>query len=62
MDPEIKWYLILLIVITIFIGTAGITNNYWDHQLAMEAIKAGLVQDGNSHWIKPPQTNTEAIK
>ena len=56
MNSENKWFYSLLIVVAICILIGGILNSYWSNQLAIEAVKQGLVQDQYMHWVKPTVT------
>jgi hypothetical protein len=52
MDTELKWLFAFFITLAVCNYSSSIINDYWKHQLAMEAVKSGLSQDKNGHWTK----------
>jgi hypothetical protein len=52
MDTEMKWLIALFFSIAVLNYSSDTINDYWKHQLAMEAVKSGLSQDKNGHWTK----------
>jgi CHASE3 domain sensor protein len=56
MDPNSKWFYSFLIVVALCTLIGGILSSYWSNQLAIEAVKQGLVQDQYMHWVKPAAT------
>lgn len=52
MDSELKWLFALILSIVLFNSLTNVIQNYWKHQLAIEAIKSGLSQDTNGNWTK----------
>ena len=47
---------LLLIVFAFLLWTAFETAAYYNHQVTIEALKAGLVKDQCGRWYRPVET------
>jgi hypothetical protein len=54
-ESEFKWaYIATGVFMVVLFSSVSIST--WGHECtAQEAIKAGLVQDKNGHWVKAPE-------
>lgn len=48
---ERRIYLLLILLMTMLLA-AFQTVAYYDHQVTVEALKAGLVKDLNGRWVR----------
>lgn len=52
MSSELKWLYTFFIFLALLSYSTTLINDYWKHQLAIEAVKVGLSQDKNGNWTK----------
>jgi hypothetical protein len=58
-DNSTKWIFIAVAVIFGILGIGATTKTYMIEQVKIEAIKAGLVQDSEGHWVRPMDDTEE---
>jgi hypothetical protein len=53
-DPDCWMWIVLGLVLTVLV--CGLTiKDYYHDQVKIEAIRAGLVQDKDGHWVRVGQ-------